>query len=749
MSDGVGLISLLFFALPGSSAVFTQEPTDLVVVAGQPVTLPCSIPGYHGMVLWLRDGMALGVNRDLSGYPRYDIVGDHSKGEYHLLIQRTEIQDDAFFECQAIQAAIRSRPAHLTVLVPPDDPVIVGAPVVSLRAGDYLNLTCHADNAKPAASIIWIHNGLVLSGAIYSKTLLRDGKRESTASTLYLSPSNIESGQQITCRASNKAAPNGKDASVTIDIQHLPIVNLTVEPQPVLEGNLVKFHCATKANPPVIYYRWAKGGNVIPDVSGDTYEVLVDHSFFTEPVSCEVTNTLGSTNISRNVDVYFGPRMGAEPQSLQVDLGSDAVFKCAWTGNPSLTIVWMKRGSGVVLSNKSTLTLKAVKQEDAGKYVCRAVVPRVGAGEREVSLTVNGPPTISSTQTQQVLYGEKGQIKCFIRSTPPPDRIAWSWKETVLESGTSGRYTVETVSTEEGVISTLTMSNIVPADFQTIYNCTAWNSFGSDTEIIRLKEQETLRLAVIIGVAVAAFLALSVLLGTLGAFCCTRFHRNIKGVVSAKNDIRVEIVHKDHDAAQESEEHTNLKQIMIDHGGFQQEAALKQLEVLREEEKEFQHIKDPTNGYYSVNSFNEHHTTPTMSLAPNQTPDVGQSPLDGSMTVGKQRVPTGMSFTNIYNTLGAGPNRLYDYSQRFVLGMGSSSIELCEREFQRSSLSDSSSFIDTQCDSSVSSYSKHDGYVQFDKDSKTSASSSSHYSQSSSQNSDLTRPLQKRMQTHV
>lgn len=33
------------------------------------------------------------------------------------------------------------------------------------------------------------------------------------------------------------------------------------------------------------------------------------------------------------------------------------------------------------------------------------------------------------------------------------------------------------------------MSNIVPADFQTIYNCTAWNSFGSDTEIIRLKEQ--------------------------------------------------------------------------------------------------------------------------------------------------------------------------------------------------------------------------------------------------------------------
>ncbi|KAG8002153.1 Kin of IRRE-like protein 3 [Nibea albiflora] len=674
--------------------MFSQQPQDLVVVAGQPVTLPCTIPGYHGVVLWIKDGLALGVGRDLS--------------------------------------------------VPPEDPVISGGPVVSLRAGDPLNLTCHADNAKPAASIIWIRNGEVLNGAMYSKTLLRDGRRESTVSTLYLSPSNIETGQQIICKASNKAVPNGKETSVTIDIQHLPLVNLSVEPQPVLEGNLVKFHCSAKANPPVTLYRWAKGGSIIKEVSGDTYDVIVDHSFFTEPVSCEVTNPLGSTNISRNVDVYFGPRMAAEPQSLQVDLGSDAVFNCAWTGNPSLTIVWMKRGSGVVLSNENLLTLKSVRQEDAGKYVCRAVVPRVGAGEKEVSLTVNGPPTISSTQTQQALHGEKGQIKCFIRSTPPPDRIAWSWKETVLESGTSGRYTVETVTTEEGVISTLTMSNIVPADFQTIYNCTAWNSFGSDTEIIRLKEQESLPVAVIIGIAVGAFVALIVLMGTIGAFCCTRSQRNLKGVVSAKNDIRVEIVHKDHNAARENEEHTSMKQLMVERGEFQQESVLKQLEVLQEEEKEYQHIKDPTNGYYSVNTFKEHHT-PTM--AGNQSTEARNPTNTG--TLGKQRVPTGMSFTNIYSTLGAGPNRLYDYSQRFVLGMGSSSIELCEREFQRGSLSDSSSFIDTQCDSSVSSYSKPDGYVQFDKDSKASASSSSHYSQSSSQNSDLTRPLQKRMQTHV
>uniref|UniRef100_A0A2K5DT87 Kirre like nephrin family adhesion molecule 3 n=1 Tax=Aotus nancymaae TaxID=37293 RepID=A0A2K5DT87_AOTNA len=729
---------------------FSQQPQDQVVVSGQPVTLLCAIPEYDGFVLWIKDGLALGVGRDLSSYPQYLVVGNHLSGEHHLKILRAELQDDAVYECQAIQAAIRSRPARLTVLVPPDDPVILGGPVISLRAGDPLNLTCHADNAKPAASIIWLRKGEVINGATYSKTLLRDGKRESIVSTLFISPGDVENGQSIVCRATNKAIPGGKETSVTIDIQHPPLVNLSVEPQPVLEDNVVTFHCSAKANPAVTQYRWAKRGQIIKEASGEVYRTTVDYTYFSEPVSCEVTNALGSTNLSRTVDVYFGPRMTTEPQSLLVDLGSDAIFSCAWTGNPSLTIVWMKRGSGVVLSNEKTLTLKSVRQEDAGKYVCRAVVPRVGAGEREVTLTVNGPPIISSTQTQHALHGEKGQIKCFIRSTPPPDRIAWSWKENVLESGTSGRYTVETVSTEEGVISTLTISNIVRADFQTIYNCTAWNSFGSDTEIIRLKEQgsemksgagleaESVPMAVIIGVAVGAGVAFLVLMATIVAFCCARSQRNLKGVVSAKNDIRVEIVHKEPASGREAEEHSTIKQLMMDRGEFQQDSVLKQLEVLKEEEKEFQNLKDPTNGYYSVNTFKEHHSTPTISLSSCQ-PDLRPA--------GKQRVPTGMSFTNIYSTL-SGQGRLYDYGQRFVLGMGSSSIELCEREFQRGSLSDSSSFLDTQCDSSVSSSGKQDGYVQFDKASKASASSS-HHSQSSSQNSDPSRPLQRRMQTHV
>lgn len=48
---------------------------------------------------------------------------------------------------------------------------------------------------------------------------------------------------------------------------------------------------------------------------------------------------------------YFtlvGPRLLSEPKPMTVDIGMDAAFTCAWTGNPPLTLAWTKQGSSVV-----------------------------------------------------------------------------------------------------------------------------------------------------------------------------------------------------------------------------------------------------------------------------------------------------------------------------------------------------------------------------------------------------------------
>lgn len=41
-----------------------------------------------------------------------------------------------------------------------------------------------------------------------------------------------------------------------------------------------------------------------------------------------------------------------------------------------------------MLSNGNALHLKAVTQEDAGMYVCKAIMPRIGVAEK--ALAVNG-----------------------------------------------------------------------------------------------------------------------------------------------------------------------------------------------------------------------------------------------------------------------------------------------------------------------------------------------------------------------
>lgn len=52
---------------------------------------------------------------------------------------------------------------------------------------------------------------------------------------------------------------------------------------------------------------------MIEDAHESRYETNVDYSFFTEPVSCEVHNKVGSTNVSTLVNVHCECCPGRDP----------------------------------------------------------------------------------------------------------------------------------------------------------------------------------------------------------------------------------------------------------------------------------------------------------------------------------------------------------------------------------------------------------------------------------------------------
>uniref|UniRef100_H3CDX5 Kirre like nephrin family adhesion molecule 1a n=1 Tax=Tetraodon nigroviridis TaxID=99883 RepID=H3CDX5_TETNG len=545
-------------------------------------------------------------------WPRYRVLRLQELGQYNLEILSAELSDDSLYECQVPDAALRSRRAKLTVLIPPDDPVIDGGPVL-LNAGESYNLSCVSRGAKPPSVIEWLKDGLPVEGANSMTEVLPDRKRVTTRSYLPIQPVDTDTGRNYSCMATNLAVPAGKSTTVTLNVHHPPIVTLSIEPRSVLEGDRVTFTCQAHANPPIMGYSISspgglKGGVVLQGARESVFTTKADHSFFTEPVSCLVFNAVGKTNVSILVDVHFGPILLVEPQPKTVDVDSDVNLNCKWAGNPPLTLTWFKKGSNMVLSNSNQLYLKSVSQADAGQYVCKAIVPRIGVGETEVTLTVNGPPIISSDPVQYAVRGERGEVKCYIASTPPPDKIVWAWKENVWEKekGTLlERYTVEQSKPSAeggGVLSTLTINNVIESDFLSTYNCTAWNAFGPGTMIITLEETEDVPVG-IIARAVGSTIILFIFLLVLVLIFYRQRKGSRRGVTLGKPDIKVETINKETHSLEEDSGSVSSASRMVKamYSPFKDEIELKSdLRSDTLDTRQEYDLKDPTNGYYNV-----------------------------------------------------------------------------------------------------------------------------------------------------
>nr|XP_028695883.1 kin of IRRE-like protein 2 [Macaca mulatta] len=544
----VPALLVLLFCFRGSagpSPHFLQQPEDLVVLLGEEARLQCALGAYWGLVQWTKSGLALGGQRDLPGWSRYWISGNAANGQHDLHIRPVELEDEASYECQATQAGLRSRPAQLHVLVPPEAPQVLGGPSVSLIAGVPVNLTCQSrGDARPTPELLWFRDGVRLDGTTFHQTLLKERTPGSVESTLTLTPSSHDDGATLVCRARSQALPAGRDTAITLSLQYSPEVTLSASPHTVQEGEKVTFLCQATAQPPVTGYRWAKGGSPVLGARGPRLEVVADASFLTEPVSCEVSNAVGSANRSTALDVLFGPILQAKPEPVSVDVGEDASFSCAWRGNPLPRVTWTRRGGAQVLGSGATLRLPSVGPEDAGDYVCRAEpgLSDQGGGVAEARLTVNAPPVVTALHSEPAFLRGPARLQCLVFASPAPDAVVWSWDEGFLEAGSRGRFLVETFPAPEGrggqgpgLISVLHISRTQESDFSRNFNCSARNRLGEGGARASLGRRDLLpTVRIVAGVAAATTTLLMVITGV--ALCCWR-HGKASASFSEQNNL--------------------------------------------------------------------------------------------------------------------------------------------------------------------------------------------------------------------
>ena len=77
------IISLFFRLYLFPSLIILLLPPQSAIV-GSRVTLPCRVENKVGNLQWTKDDFGLGMNRNLSGYDRYAMIGSDEEGIYYF-----------------------------------------------------------------------------------------------------------------------------------------------------------------------------------------------------------------------------------------------------------------------------------------------------------------------------------------------------------------------------------------------------------------------------------------------------------------------------------------------------------------------------------------------------------------------------------------------------------------------------------------------------------------------------------------
>ena len=94
----------------------------------------------------------------------------------------------------------------LLITAPPDQPYIDNGPVISVVVDKPYNITCHADNGKPAANITWSTDGVEITEKVsFSFMTKPDGKRQDAVGILEITPRKTDQARSIRCDVRNAA----------------------------------------------------------------------------------------------------------------------------------------------------------------------------------------------------------------------------------------------------------------------------------------------------------------------------------------------------------------------------------------------------------------------------------------------------------------------------------------------------------------------------------------------------------------
>ncbi|XP_041775008.1 hemicentin-1-like [Anopheles merus] len=365
--------------------------------------------------------------------PNYKIDYRPNQGIYDLQIFNVSYaRDNGRFECRIKQIgsdnAIYEDYYNLTVLTPPQPPLIFPGSETTATEDKKQELTCSSVGGSPDPTISWYREG---STTPLAANLIYGGSRDmQTTSTLTIIPRREDDGAKFTCVVWNRAMPESQrlETVTTLSVRYYPRVEIGPEnPLSVERDQTAKLECNIDAKPKPEQVKWTRNGRFIS--SHPTHTIhrvsLQDAGRYT----CSADNGLdkiGEQEITLNV--LYPPIVQIETKAKTAEEKETVHIKCNVTANPPpVTIEWLKEGDIDFRRNGDTLVLRDVRAEDAGTYICRGInmmKPYGGKtlereGNASVALLVRHRPGQAVITPEKPVVHVGNSVSLMCKADPP------------------------------------------------------------------------------------------------------------------------------------------------------------------------------------------------------------------------------------------------------------------------------------------------------------------------------------------
>ncbi|XP_062996410.1 cell adhesion molecule 4 [Elgaria multicarinata webbii] len=312
----VAAAGILLLCVAGRARAQEVQAENVTVAEGGQAEINCKLHQYDGSIVVIqnpsRQTLFFNGTRALKD-ERFQLV-EFTQKQVRIVLSNARLDDEGGYFCQLYTEDTHHQIAILTVLVPPENP-LVEVKEQAVEGGE-IELTCSVPRSRPPATLRWYRERRELKGIGSSKQ--ENGKVFSITSMVRFRVERKDHSCIVTCEATHPALHGQrKQTQYVLDVQYSPTARIH-PPQGVMrEGDTLVLTCAVNGNPLPTDIKWSRANDSLPEralIEGEVLTISSLSMLDNGTYSCQVANKHGRSS-DQYVLVVYDPGAIVEAQT--------------------------------------------------------------------------------------------------------------------------------------------------------------------------------------------------------------------------------------------------------------------------------------------------------------------------------------------------------------------------------------------------------------------------------------------------